>query len=320
VRKNDNKNKYMNIKIVHTIVFLLITASSFAQQMSLNSQYNFNRFAFNPAYAGNKNRVEAIAMHRNHMLGFPGAPRTQGISITAPWQQKYMGFGLFVQNDRIGATNQLTINLAANYNLTLGPGKLAMGLELGIDQFSVDWSSLIKKDANDVVIPLGNGSSTSPNGAFGLFYTTENFYFGYSLKNMVGSRLNSGVPDTENAARKYVHHFINVGGVAEINDNFQAEPFLLIKGTKAARWQVDLGSYLVFKEKIGIGLAYRTGDALVSVLKIEFLDKFYLGYSYEAQMGRLKPFTSSSHEIMVAYCYRLLEPARKKVIHPRYYF
>lgn len=309
----------MKIKGLILVSFCLISEFLIAQQLPLFSQQTFNRFGFNPACAGSKNRVDAMFTHRNHMLSFPGAPTTQLFTVSAPWQLKNMGFGMRVLNDNIGVSNSLSVNFTANYSLTLGAGKLSSGLELGFDQYSVDFNQLVRKDQTDEVIPNTEASVSTPNGSFGLFYTTENWYFGYSVQNLIASRLQFGGEKGDESSRKYATHYINAGGVKKINDNFQVEPYVLVKGTKSS-WQMDLGSYVVFKQKYGAGLAYRTGDALVITAKVELLEQFYLGYSYEARLNSLSPYTSSSHEFMLGYYYKLLEPARKKVIHPRYYF
>lgn len=308
------------IKRLLYIVFFLLSGSVFAQQLPLYSQYNFNRFGFNPAYAGNKNRVEAVFTHRNHLMNFPGAPTSQLVTVSAPWQEKYLGLGLRVQNDNIGVMNHFSFNLAGNYFIGLGEGKLAMGLEIGFDQYTADWASLVIYDAGDLVIPVGKSSIYTPEGAFGMFYTTENWYAGYSVQHLISSRLSFQGPEVDNVAHKSAHHYINVGGLKKINDDFQIEPFVLIKAVSGAPWQMDLGSYVVLKNKYGAGLTFRTGDAIVFSGKIELFEQFYMGYSFETRINSLASYSSSSHEIMLGYYYKLLEPARKKAIHPRYYF
>ena len=44
-----------------------------------------------------------------------------------------------VLNDNIGVSNIFSVNLAINYALTIGKGKLSLGLEMGADQYAVDW-------------------------------------------------------------------------------------------------------------------------------------------------------------------------------------
>ncbi len=309
----------MKAKGLIVICFCLISEFLSAQQLPLFSQQTFNRFGFNPACAGSKNSVDAMLTHRTHMVNFPGAPTTQLLTVSAPWQQINMGFGLRVLNDNIGVSNSLSVNLATNYVLTLGTGKLSLGLEIGADQYSVDWDQLVRYNDEDEIIPQSEASITTPNGAFGLFYTTENWYFGYSVQNLYPSRLIFAGEETDYSARKYATHYFNVGGVKKLNDDFQLEPYALIKGTKST-WQMDLGSYVVLKQKYGAGLAYRTGDALVVTLKFDLPEKFYIGYSYDVRFNSLSTYTNSSHEFMLGYYYKLLEPARKKSIHPRYYF
>lgn len=307
----------MKAKGLIVICFCLISEFLLAQQLPLFSQQTFNRFGYNPACAGSKNSVDALLTHRIHMLNFPGAPTTQLLTLSAPWQRISMGFGLRVINDNIGASNIFSVNVATNYAITLGTGKLSLGLEVGADQYSVDWDQLDRYDNKDEVIPTTAASTTTPNAAFGLFYTTENWYFGYSVQNLIASSLTFTGVENENSARKYATHYLNAGGVKKISDNFQFEPYVLIKETKST-WQTDLGSYLVLKQKFGVGLAYRTRNALVMTLKLELPEKLYLGYSYDILFSDLSPY--SSHEFMLGYYYKLLEPARKKAIHPRYYF
>jgi type IX secretion system PorP/SprF family membrane protein len=294
----------------------MLSASLVAQQIPLYSQHTFNRYSFNPAFSGLRNRAENLLTHRNHLLNFPGAPTTQQLTVTIPWQVKYMGFGMRVFNDNIGISNNFGLNFSSNYYITIGEGRLSMGVELGIVQHSLDWASLEIYDVGDIIIPAGRARTLKPNGAFGLFYTTEKWYAGYSVQNLVASRFSSGPEDI--AYRN--HHFINAGGAIPIGKLFQIEPHTLIKAVSGSPWQMDIGTYFVYQQKYGIGAAYRTGDALVFTLKIELLDQFYFGYNYETRTNTLKPYSNSSHEFMLGYYINLLEPARTKIIHPRYYF
>jgi type IX secretion system PorP/SprF family membrane protein len=291
-----------------------------AQQLPLYSKYSFNRFALNPAYAGNKNRIEAIATHRNHLMGFEGAPTTQLVSVTAPIQKRYIGLGLRIMSDQIGATSQGSAVVAGNYFIGFGPGRLAMGFELGVHTYQIDWESIVKRHDNDAAIPTENRTIAVPDGGFGIFFNSENFYFGYSIQHMIRSKLKYTDIETESIARFRMHHYINTGAVFELNESINIEPHLLLKMVKAAPWQLDIGGYAIYRNMIGVGVGYRTGDAIFFTSKIEVKQQFYVGYSYGMRIGQLATYSASSHEVMFGYFYKLLEPARKKIIHPRYYF
>ncbi len=306
--------------LLSVCLLVLWVGSSQAQQLPLFSQQIFNRFGFNPACAGNKNRVETLVSHRNHMIGFTGAPTTQMLTVSAPWHAKNFGLGLRLMNDKIGSANHMAVGLAANYVVIVGRGKLSAGLEFGLDQYAAQWDEMVRVDQDDAVIPTGQASIMRPNAATGFFYTTAKWYLGYSVQNLVASKLQFQGGETMNVSRATAHHYLNAGGVIAFGDILQLEPYLLYKGTRAAPWQIDLGAFLVLKESYGIGITFRPNDALVYTAKLELVEQVYLGYSYETRMGPLTTFTSNSHEIMVGYYHNLLEPAKKKVIHPRYYF
>ena len=66
------------------VLFILLVVSaqmSFGQQDALYSQYMFNPFAINPAYAGSRNSISAVILHRSQWLGLNGAPNTQTVAI-----------------------------------------------------------------------------------------------------------------------------------------------------------------------------------------------------------------------------------------------
>lgn len=308
----------MRLLLVISIIVLSFTVK--AQQLPLYSKYTFNRFALNPAYAGNKNRVEAIGTHRNHLMGFEGAPVTQLVSVSAPIQKRYIGLGLRIMNDQIGATSQSSALVAANYFIGFGPGRLAMGFELGVHSYQIDWNNVKRNNQNDAVIPNQKQAIVVPDGGFGLFFNSEKFYFGYSIQHMIRSKLKYTDVETESVARFRMHHYVNTGAVIELNGSFNIEPHFLLKMLKAAPWQVDIGGYAVYKNMIGAGIGYRTGDAVFFTSKVEINSQFYVGYSYGLRLGPLSAYSASSHEVMFGYFYKLLEPARKKIIHPRYYF
>lgn len=310
----------MKATVLYIGLLLFLASENFAQQLPLYSQQTFNRFAVNPACAGNKNRVEAKLTHRNHMLGFPGAPTTQLLTVSAPWQMKNLGLGIRILNDKVGTANHLSANIAVNYSLILGNGKFTGGLEFGFDQYAVSWESLARVDKDDEIIPTSQTSIIKPNGAAGFFYTTEHWYLGYSIQNLIASKLHFQGPESWNVSKVQSHHYFQAGGVKTFGDKLQLEPYILYKGTANVPWQTDIGLFVVYDQSYGLGLTYRTNDAMVYTLKMELIEQVYVGYSYEMRMNALAAFASSSHEIMVGYYYNLLEPARKKVIHPRYYF
>jgi type IX secretion system PorP/SprF family membrane protein len=289
-----------------------------AQQIPLYSNYAFNTFGHNPAFAGNKNRIEGILTHRQHLNGFPGAPTTQLFTASMPIQKYYLGTGIKIVNDIIGITRNTSFSAAANYYMGLGGGRLAAGLEIGGQQYAVNWDELDLLDP-DNTIPQSKQSVLVGNGAFGLFYSMESWYAGYSIQNLFRSKLDFDKEESPTEARLYFHHYIQAGMAIGLNDNFALEPHTLIKITKSAPMQMDIGLYTVFKQMVGAGISYRTGDAMYVTAKYEWKEMISVGYNYGIRLNSLSQYTSNSHEFMVSYFYKLMEPASKEIKHP-YWF
>ena len=78
----------------------------FGQQDAQYTQYMYNTFSVNPAYAGSREVLSISALHRSQWVGRDGAPNTQTLSVHGPSSDK-VGLGLSIVHDEIGNnTNQ----------------------------------------------------------------------------------------------------------------------------------------------------------------------------------------------------------------------
>lgn len=286
---------------------LFIAFESKGQQLPLYSNYMFSTFGHNPAFAGHKRRIDAILTHRNHMAGFPGAPTTQLFTASMPIQKYYIGTGFKVIHDRIGITKSTTFSGAGNYTLTLADGKLTAGLELGLQQYGIDWDKLDLNDP-DNALPSNNTNVVVGNAGFGLFYDKETWYVGYSVQNLFKSKLNFDKTKSDEEARLKFHNYYQAGTKIPINDNFQIQPHTLIKYVNNAPLQVDLGGFAVYKNIAAAGISIRTGDAMYVTMKYRYKEMLSFGYNYGIRINSLSQHTRSSHEFMLGYFYPLLPP------------
>ena len=94
-------------KIVLISMLCMMGLQGFSQQDPQYSLYMFNPLGVNPGYAGSREVLSAVLIHRSQWIGMDGAPETQVLSINTPLKNKKMGLGLQIVNDNIGAhTNQ----------------------------------------------------------------------------------------------------------------------------------------------------------------------------------------------------------------------
>src|SRR5688500_10473376 len=97
----------MQRKQTISMILLLLLAAlepAKAQQNIQFSQYVFNGLSINPAYAGYKEDLYMNAVYRHQWAGFPGAPRTGGVSLdgVTPGSDGKVGLGGQELFDQLG--------------------------------------------------------------------------------------------------------------------------------------------------------------------------------------------------------------------------
>jgi type IX secretion system PorP/SprF family membrane protein len=73
------------------LVFILISMNSTAQQDPQYTHYMFNTLSVNPAYAGQRETLSVVGLHRSQWVGVDGAPITQSLSIHSPLRNERVG-------------------------------------------------------------------------------------------------------------------------------------------------------------------------------------------------------------------------------------
>jgi type IX secretion system PorP/SprF family membrane protein len=143
-------------------------------------------------------------VYRKQWADFPGAPETQTFSAHGPLSQGQMGLGFLFVNDKTGESNKRMDFIAAYaFHIETGSGKLSLGIQGGVVQFSNDMTKLRTFDAGDNTASL-NESEISPTAGAGLYYYTERFYAGFSAPQLLTS-------ESETAPDLTSHYFLTSG-------------------------------------------------------------------------------------------------------------
>ena len=121
-------------KNIFIIFLIFISHNSFSQQDPQFAHNMFNMMYTNPAYAGMDGQICANIITRRQWVGYEGAPNTTLGSINFPFKLFGIqsGIGLSLTDDRLGFLKNFQIKLAYSYHKNLGPGKLGIGIELGL--------------------------------------------------------------------------------------------------------------------------------------------------------------------------------------------
>ena len=297
------------------IVVITTLSSAFAQQEAMYSQYMFNTMAINPAYAGSREVFSTTLLARAQWRGIEGAPTSQTLSMDAPLYNKKVGIGLIAFNDQIGLSHNTGIHGSYAYRIRFNRYTLSMGIKLGVVQYSAN--------LNDAVLSVGattadkgfqnNISVLIPSAGAGFFLNSDKFYFGASIPNLYNTQLSK----TNNVeVNKYNHMFALAGYVFKLDEDIKLKPSFLYKFVKGAPMELDLNANLWLYDVVGLGLSYRTNDAVVGMFEVQVRNNFRVGYSYDYTTTGLQKYNSGSHELILRYEFGF---GKNKVITPRYF-
>jgi len=307
-------------RIVVVFLFLSLTAKVFAQQDPMYSQYVFNGMLINPAYAGTREVVNAVALYRNQWVNIPGAPKTGVFSIDSPVRNQKVGIGMNLVVDKIGATSHTGFAGIYSYKLYFNRSTLSFGLQGGVGFYNSNYSEVQHSNGSTVDPAFINDyHMVLPNFSIGTYYHTERFYAGLSVMDILGNTIQDQLyPNVSNDLSINIvsHFFLTSGYMFDLTPNFSLQPSFLLKYVSGAPLEGDINVVASFYNLLSFGVAWRSNASVDVLTQIKINKSLSLGYSYEYTTNELSSFTSGSHEIVLRY---QLAGRNQRFVSPRYF-
>lgn len=295
-------------------ILLLLVNSIYAQQEAQYSQYMYNTISVNPAYAGSRNVLSVLALHRSQWIGLEGAPTTSTFSINTPIPETNLGLGISAISDRIGPTEQTTVSGDISYTIRLSEKtNLSFGAKGTASFFSFDQYKVTPFQAND---PKWKSlsSNMSPNFGVGMYLHSDKYYLGLSIPNLMESNFYN---DNEIAINSQSRNYYFIGGyVFDVSNWIKFKPAIVSKIVTGAPVQLDLSGNALFMDKFVLGAAYRVDAALTGLAGFQVNDELFIGYSYDFDTTNLSRYNSGSHEIFIRYEFVF---KNDKLVSPRFF-
>lgn len=264
----------------------------------LYSHYSFNGLAINPAYAGSREMLSISLSHRSQWMGFDGAPSYNILGIHTPFKNTKMGLGFQVMNESIGLRKYTGFYLNYAHRLTLGNGKLALGLKGGIATGNYD---LIDLGDDDYVFSEKSSSYLLPNFGVGLYYYTRKFYAGLSVPLILGYETSeTGEVTAYHDFNKYAY-YLTAGITFDIADKWQLQPSGMVEYDKAGGVIADVGLSLLYKDVLRAGASYRSKQAIVMLLDYKITYQLRVGIAYDYGLNDLNAYNRNSFEVALEY-------------------
>ncbi len=341
----------MNTKTIITRLSLAaaITLSStavFAQDIHF-TQFDMAPLVINPAFTGMfDGQVRAGGIYRNQWKSVTVPYVTYGAHADMPLfvdqSGGYLAAGLQVFNDKAGDGNlqNFTGLLSVAYHKTMGSSDLAVGLQGGYAQKSIDLSRLYFGDesVNGTFVPgtsqeyhLGIGNSVSyylVNAGVSLSGAPSqsfNYVIGLAANNI--NQPNDALLKKQNSQTGLDMRYTGEVGLSIItSDRFSLRPAVLYQNQASASeiiagneflYQVGgTPGYTDFSTAIFLGAWYRTSDAAMITAGVEFKG-VRIGVGYDYNISSLNTASNGNGGFEIAIRYIAANPmkfANKRVV------
>jgi len=309
----------MKIKLHLLIIFITLVSFSTnlsAQQLPLNSQYMFNTFEINPAYAGFKKSIQINSVFRKEFSGIKKSPQTAIITGDMPIRNSKLSMGLKIADDRFSVSQNVGAHLALAYRIEGDNSNVSFGVQAGALNNRTDYSQLNVTNAGDPVFSQNLNLLSASFGA-GMFFNTKKFYAGLSSPNLISANLRKiDFAMSEYASSQGLQIYLNSGLLFSLNDNFVLKPSFLLRAVEGLPLNYDINTNIFFKEILSLGASYRSNSTLVGLLDFRLTNTLRVGYAYDYNLGQINNITRATHEIVL----RFHVPVKKNEPLPSYKF
>ncbi|PLX14653.1 MAG: hypothetical protein C0597_09710 [Marinilabiliales bacterium] len=305
----------INISAILILVLFSRTESLFAQQFPNYTLFYMNKYAVNPASAGANGATNLSFIAREESAGFEGTPKTYAFSMdsrilgqTDIYKKLFkkrvsgnVGWGLYLYSDLNGPIGKTGVNGTYSYHIDFQDSQLSFGISMVLFQLSIRKDDFITDDGetiNDPLLAGGNESIWITDANFGIYYSTEDFFVGYSTTQLLNSFTQFGANGQGEFKLTRQHNIIG-GYNYEVNKSFDLEPTTFIKFDENLRTQANLGIRIIYDKKLWGGLYYKTLNTFSFHFGVNY-DKYYLAYAFDYGINAMSKQTWGTHELVVS--------------------
>jgi len=316
----ENRSKF---QFVICICFLFAGNQLKAQQEIMYSQYMYNMININPAYAGNRGGDNITSLYRKQWVNVAGAPTTYSLS----WDRgtgsrksllnnddRPLGYGLQIYKDQVGIETTQGIQAFYSYRLKFKESVLSLGLSGGVMNYRALYSQVATYTGGDPLFQE-DVSAIVPTAGVGALYATTHWYVGLSVPSLLQTKIKDNKQQITTGSDS--HYFLTGGYVFYISNDLILKPSVMLRAVKSEALQYDINLNAWIQNTVGLGVSYRSKDALVGMVNIRVTSEITLGYAYDYLISNMTHFSTGSHELIVNFQFNT--PKESRIISPRYY-
>ena len=306
------------LKIIITFLLVLAGVQAAGQEQAsislaypVYSQYLHNGLVINPAYAGSREAISVFLSYRDQWLGIDGAPTSQTLSLHSLMKNDHVGLGLTGQYYTYGVSKLVSANANYAYQVRLGNGRLALGLNAGFNMLSSNYSadfinsltsSRVTGSPSDPAFAADEKPITVPNIGSGFYYFSEKFFIGAAVPSFISFTSNSG--QVTYKTFKDFDILLSAGGLITFTDAFKLKPSVFVQSStqKTKPMRIDLNVNFIISDFLWLGGSWRTSEqVVVGILQLQVNPQLMFGLSYDYAVGKIDLNSNGSLEAIFRY-------------------
>lgn len=302
-------NRFFFICILTTLA--LVTSLKVKAQFDVHfNQYWDLKGFYNPAWAGQTDKLNIAGTYSMQMMGFTHSPRTMYFGADMPFSlfDKKHGAGAGFMNDAIGLFRNQRVWLQYAYQHQIKKGRLGVGIQIGFVNVSFDPENidLGEEQENDPAFPTEQKSGMGLDLGVGAFYSHPKFYVGFSGQHLTSPTVEFGTAESETGATSRLEidpmlYFTGGYNIQTRNPLVSIQPSLLLQ-SDLNKVRADLTGRVLytFNERVFVGgLTYSPGISFTLSLGAT-IRGITVGYAYEAYTSKIG-IGNGSHDLIVSY-------------------
>lgn len=306
--------KYLTCTI---ILFFIINQMTLGQQQPLYSQFDNNKYLFNPAVAGS-DAVTTIHINAyEQWVGFKGAPKFHTASIDSKVfnqdkrpsrnvrkrfkirKPENVGLGMQLFNEKYGPLSHSGIIGTYSYHLRMRDNQLSFGFSTVLSNYGLKASDVVlADDTPDKMVEGDNTRRWITDFDFGIYLTGINYFAGYSIHHISASGLQwGGSVDADYQLGRI--HYLMAGYKYEFSSDLTLQPSALVKLSEKQKSQIDINIKCIISKMYWAGLSYKTSKTTSIFFGIQY-DRYIFCYSFDYTLAPIRKYSYGSHEIHLA--------------------
>jgi len=271
--------------------------------LPLRTNWQFNYFQENPAFAGFSDCLELKAGFRQQWAGFDGAPQTTFANLQGELGRSagggIHGFGGRVTDDSAGPYGFTQLDLAYAYHIKMAQGwRLAAGAAVGFMQYRLSLGEIVLPDfqaGNDPAITSNSNQLLAPTVDFGVWAYNKYTFWGLSIQNLIEPSVDQWGLDT----RFRRHVSLTGGSLIRLEGPWSFHPAGSIRFAAGAPVAVDVQAMFDYDEAIRFGVGYRNETALAGIITLNLMENITIAYAYDWNVGPLSQASANTHEFTI---------------------